>query len=81
MILLHIIIAIASIGLFAGRIFSQNTKLHLAANISAIATLITGAVLVLGQSTSLSRACISGTVYLAAVVALSRASARVRLHA
>ena len=74
MLLLHIIIAIASIGLFAGRIFTRNTQLHTAANISAIATLITGAFLVLGQTTPLSHACISGTVYLAAVVALSRAA-------
>ena len=72
MLLIHVIIAIASIGLFAGRIFSQDAKLRTAANISGIATLITGAVLVLGQTTSLSRACISGTVYLAAVVTLSR---------
>ncbi len=75
MLLLHIIIAIASIGLFAGRIFSQNSQLHTAANISAVATLITGAFLVLGQTTSLSHACISGTIYLASVVALSRVSA------
>lgn len=75
MLLIHIIIAIASIGLFAGRIFSQNSQLHTAANISAVATLVTGAFLVLGQATSLSHACISGTIYLAAVVALSRVAA------
>jgi hypothetical protein len=65
-------IALASVGLFAGRIFSQNAQLKTAANMSAIATLITGALLIVGQSTSLSHACLSGTVYLAAVVALSR---------
>lgn len=74
MLLLHVIIALASISLFAGRIFTQNTQLHVAANISAIATLVTGAFLVLGQATSLSHACVSGTIYLAAVVALSRAA-------
>ena len=72
MLLLHVIIALASIGLFAGRIFTQDAKLRTAANISWIATLITGSFLVFGQSTSLSHACISGAVYLAAVVALSR---------
>lgn len=75
MLLIHVIIAIASIGLFAGRIFSQNSQLHTAANTSAVATLITGAFLVFGQTTSLSHACISGTIYLAAVVTLSRVAA------
>jgi len=75
MLLLHIIIAIASIGLLTGRIFSQDSKLQIAANISAIATLATGAGLLFGQSTSLSHACVSGTVYLAAAAVLSRAAA------
>jgi len=84
MLLAHIIIATASIGLFAGRIFSQNSRLQLAANISTIATLATGAILTFGQTTSLSHACISGVAYLASVIALSRvatlAQARAKIN-
>jgi hypothetical protein len=72
MLLAHIIIATASIGLFASRVFSQNSKLQLAASISIIATLATGAILTLSQTTPLSHACISGVIYLVSVIALSR---------
>lgn len=72
MLLAHIIIATASIGLFAGRIFLQNSKLQLAANCSVIATLATGTILTFEQTTSLSHACASGIVYLVLIMALSR---------
>lgn len=71
MLLLHIIIALTSIGLFGSRIFSQNSQLKFSANFSAVATVITGMALVFGQTTSLSHACISGMAYLGIVVGLS----------
>lgn len=81
MLLLHIIIALASIGLFAGRIFSQNSQLKFSANLSAVATVITGTALVFGQTTSLSHACISGVAYLGIVVSLSHIARFARLKA
>ncbi len=84
MLLFHIIIACGSIGLFAGRIFSTDKRLAIAANLTAVATVATGGILVLDQTTSLSHACISGVVYLASVVALSRvatlAQARAKIN-
>lgn len=73
MLPLHIVIAFASIGLFAAGIFSDKKALKIAAGVSAVATLASGIGLIIAQPTALSHACISGTVYLAVVISLSRA--------
>jgi len=75
MLLFHIIVACGSIGLSAGKIFSADKRLATTANLTTVAAVASGGMLVLNQTTSLSHACVSGTIYLAVVVALSRVAA------
>lgn len=72
MLPLHIFIAIASIALFATRLFADNKVIKISANISAVATLASGIGLIIVNPTTLSHACISGVVYLVAVISLAR---------
>lgn len=71
MLPLHIVIAFASVALFAVRVFSSNKTLSITANVSAVATLASGIGLIVLQPAALSHACISGIVYLAAVISLA----------
>lgn len=81
MLPLHVFIAIVSIALFATRLFADNKVIKISANISAVATLASGIGLIVVNPTILSHACISGTIYLVAVMGLARIVRLKRSHA
>lgn len=78
MLALHIAIALISIISYGARLFISNRAIDTIAPASAIATLASGLVLIVASPASLGHACISGTIYLATVIALAHATRRAR---
>ena len=78
MLALHIAIALISIISYGARLVISNRVVDTLAPVSAIAPFASGLLLIVTSPTSLGHACISGTIYLAAVVALAHSTRRVR---